>query len=168
MKKHIRNLRGGSNKMKKLLVFWVAILFVASVGVASAQDKGTAAEAKALVKKGVAYMKEVGKDKALAEFANPKGMFIYKDLYIYATAMDGTNLAHPYTPAMTGKNYINLKDADGKLFVKETIELAKDKGGGDYVYRWTHPKTKKVEKKHVYVEAVPGMDLILTCGYYGE
>src|SRR5512145_424786 len=105
--------------MKKVLALVMAVLFVASVGVATAQDKGTAAEAQAMVKKAVAYMKEVGKEKALAEFNNPKGMFISKDLYVWATGMDGTNLSHPYTPALIGKNMYNLKDADGKLFVQE-------------------------------------------------
>jgi len=63
-------------------------------------------------------------------------------------------------------NHANLKDADGKLFVQEMLGIAKTKGSGVVAYRWTHPKTKKVEKKRVYCEAVPNMDLILACGYY--
>jgi hypothetical protein len=152
--------------MKKVLAFVMAILFVASVSVAMAQEKGTAAEAQVLVKKAVAFMKEVGKEKAIAEFNNPKGKFIYKDLYVWATALDGTNLSHPYTPALIGKNMMNLKDADGKLFVKERIEIAKAKGTGAIEYRWTNQQTKKVEKKEAYFEIVPGMDLIVNCGYY--
>jgi len=152
--------------MKKVLVFAMAILFLASVGAAMAEEKGTPAEAKAMVKKAVAFMKEVGKDKALAEFNNPKGKFIYKDLYVWATAMDGTNLSHPYTPALIGKNMMNLKDADGKLFVKERIEMAKTKGSGSIEYRWTNQQTKKVEKKEAYFEVVPGMNLFVNCGYY--
>ncbi len=152
--------------MKKVLVFAMAIMFLASVGVAVAQDKGTPAEAQALVKKAVAFIKEVGKDKAIAEFNNPKGKFIYKDLYVWATAMDGTNLSHPYTPALIGKNMMNLKDADGKLFVKERLEIAKAKGKGSIEYRWSNQQTKKVEKKEAYFEFISGMDLILNCGYY--
>lgn len=73
--------------MKKIFLIFTAIVFMA--GMAQAQDRGTPAEAKAMVKKAVAYVKEVGRDKALAEFGNPKGKFIYKDLYIYAgTAED--------------------------------------------------------------------------------
>lgn len=152
--------------MKKVLAFVMAILFMASVGVAMAQEKGTAAEAQALVKKAVAFMKEVGKEKAIAEFNNPKGKFIQKDLYVWVTAMDGTNLSHPYTPALIGKNMMNLKDADGKLFVKERIEIAKAKGKGSIEYRWTNQQTKKVEKKEAYFEVVPGTDLFINCGYY--
>jgi signal transduction histidine kinase len=152
--------------IKKAIVLAIGIMFFASVNVAMAAGKGTAAEAQALVKKAVAYMKEVGKEKALAEFNNPKGRFIYKDLYVWATAMDGTNLSHPYTPALIGKNMYNLKDADGKLFVQERIEIAKTKGKGSIEYRWVNQETKKVERKEAYFEVVPGMDLFVNCGYY--
>ncbi|MEE9912343.1 MAG: cache domain-containing protein [Deltaproteobacteria bacterium] len=152
--------------MKKVLALVMAVLFMASVGVATAQDKGTAAEAQAMVKKAVAYMKEVGKEKALVEFNNPKGMFISKDLYVWATGMDGTNLSHPYTPALVGKNMFNLKDADGKLFVQERINILKTKPSGTIEYRWTNQNTKKIEQKVAYFEAVPGMNLFLNCAYY--
>lgn len=144
----------------------VTILFAVGVGVAAAQEKGTADEAKAMVKKAVAYMKEVGKDKALAEFNNPKGKFVSKDLYVWATGMDGTNLSHPYTPALIGKNMYNLKDADGKLFVQERIAQVKAKGSGTIEYRWTNQNTKKIEQKVAYFEGVPGMNLFLNCAYY--
>ena len=152
--------------MKKALALVMAILFVASVGVAMAEEKGTAAEAQALVKKAVAYMKEVGKEQALAEFNNKNGKFISKDLYVWATGMDGTNLSHPYTPALIGKNMYNLKDADGKLFVQERINILKTKSSGTIEYRWTNQNTKKIEQKVAYFEAVPGMNLFLNCAFY--
>jgi signal transduction histidine kinase len=60
----------------------------------------------------------------------------------------------------------NLKDADGKLFVQERIEIAKTKGKGSIEYRWVNQETKKVERKEAYFEVVPGMDLFVNCGYY--
>jgi cytochrome c len=152
--------------MKKVLAMAMAFLFTVGIGLAMAEDKGTPDEAKALVKKAVAYMKEVGKEKAIAEFNKPKGKFVSKDLYVWATGMDGTNLSHPYTPALIGKNMYNLKDADGKLFVQERIKQVKAKGSGTIEYRWTNQNTKKVELKVAYFEAVPGMDLFLNCAYY--
>lgn len=152
--------------MKKVLALVMAVLLTAGVGAAMAEDKGTAEEAKAMVKKAVAYIKEVGKEKALAEFNNPKGKFVYKDLYVWATGMDGTNLSHPYTPALVGKNMYNLKDADGKLFVQERIAQLKTKSSGTIEYRWTNQNSKKVEQKVAYFEIVPGMNLFLNCAYY--
>ena len=85
---------------KKLLVFVVAVIVMAGINVVyAAEERGTPEEAKALVKKAVAYVKEVGKEKASAEFTNPKSKFIYKDLYVYAGDGLGVVLAHPITPA---------------------------------------------------------------------
>ena len=150
--------------MKKILVLMMAVLFAA--GLVQAQERGTAAEAKDMVKKAVAYVKEVGREKALAEFNNPKGKFIHKDLYVWATGLDGVNLSHPFTPGLIGKNMYELKDADGKYFVKDRIEIAKKNGKGTIDYRWTHPQTKKVEKKQAYFELVDNM--LVNCGYYHE
>ena len=61
--------------MKKWTAALAVIIFIAGVSFAAAEDKGTAAEAKAMVKKAVSYMKEAGKEKAIAEFNNPKGKF---------------------------------------------------------------------------------------------
>jgi cytochrome c len=150
--------------VKKILVVMMAVLFTA--GLVQAQVRGTASEVKEMVKKALAYVKEVGREKALAEFNNPKAKFISKDLYVWATGMDGVNLSHPFIPAIIGKNMYELKDADGKFFVKERIEIANSKGKGTIDYRWTHPQTKKVEKKQAYFELVDNM--LVNCGYYHE
>jgi signal transduction histidine kinase len=59
---------------------------------------------------------------------------------------------------------MGAKDADGKLFMKEMVDVGKMKGKGSIDYKWENPKTKKVEQKSSYVEKVD--DVILGCGYY--
>ncbi|MGV8057999.1 MAG: cache domain-containing protein [Smithellaceae bacterium] len=156
--------------MRKVLVFVMVVMFMASVNVAFAQDKGTAAEAKALVKKAVAFLKANGKEKTIAELNNPTGQFIYKDLYVYMNAFDANStvvLAHPYTPALKGKNMINGQDADGKFYAKEMVNIAMTKGSGIVEFKWSNPKTKKIEKKVSYIEVPqPGANYFLGCGYY--
>jgi signal transduction histidine kinase len=152
--------------MKKLVVLVMAVIMMAGINVAFAADeRGTAEEAKALVKKAVAYIKEVGKEKANTEFSNPKGKFVYKDLYIYAGDGLGVVLAHPITPVMVGKNMGELKDADGKYFIRELIEKDTKYRTGTIDYRWSHPKTKKVERKQTYFEVVE-KGYVVYCGYY--
>ncbi len=151
-------------KMKRLFVLWAVLALALTPVFAAAQERGTAEEAKALVQKAAAYVKEVGKEKGLAEINNPKGKFVYKDLYVFAGDFDGLCLAHPATPALVGKNTLNIKDADGKPFIKDRNEIAKKAGKGTIEYRWPHPKTKKVEHKAAYFEKVG--DIVLTCGYY--
>jgi len=148
--------------MKRLLCIMLGIMFLA--GVAQAQDRGTSVEAKAMLQKAVAYVKDVGREKAIAEFNNPKGKFIYKDLYILIHRTDGVLLALPYMPQGIGQNLISLKDADGKPHVKNLVDMAKTKKRGTHEYRWSNPKTKKVDKKTTYYEVVD--DMIIQCGYY--
>lgn len=152
--------------MKKLLsIVVINCLLLGVLGVAAAGEKrGTTAEAEAMVKKAIIYLKKNGKDKALAEFSNLKGKFVHGDLYIMVYDLNGKNLAHGANPKMIGKDLIDLKDADGKLFVKEQMEIAKEKGKGWQNYKWTNPVTHKIEEKTVYFEKVD--DMVICCGAY--
>ena len=149
--------------MKKVLGMLVvmSLLLVSSV---FAGDKGTPAEAEALVKKAVAFMKANGKDKAFAEFGNPKGQFVDRDLYIFVYDMSGKCVAHGQNPKQVGKDLSDLTDPDGKPFVKERIEIAKTKGSGWQDYKFSNPTTKKVEPKRAYIEKYE--DLIVGSGAY--
>jgi len=146
--------------MKKILVAVMINLLLAGV----AFPGGTADEAKALVSKGAAYIKENGKEKAFLEFTNSKGKFVDRDLYLFAVDFRGMTLAHGGSEKLVGKDMSGLKDADGKFFIKELIELAKSKGGGWVDYKWVNPVTKKIEAKSTYVQKVD--DYFLGCGIY--
>jgi signal transduction histidine kinase len=150
--------------MKRFFVFAVVSIFLFWTLGAFAAEFGTEEEAKALVKKAIAYVKEVGKEKALAEFSNLKGKFIDRDLYIFVYDLNGTVLAHGQNPKLIGKNLYNVKDADGKEYVKERIELVKAKGSGWQEYKFMNPLTKKIERKRAYVELY--QDMIIGCGAY--
>jgi hypothetical protein len=149
---------------KKLIALTVIMMLAAGSSAVFAQTRGTATDAQEMMKKAVVYLQETGKEKALAEFNDPKGKFIYRDIYIYASDEYGLTLAHPITPVLVGKNMMNLKDADGKMFIKEALDIVKEKGSAVVAYRWMHPQTKKVEMKGTYVTRVNGV--ILFCGYY--
>ncbi|MBI5607162.1 MAG: cache domain-containing protein [Deltaproteobacteria bacterium] len=149
--------------MKKWIVVLIAGLFLTGlIGFASAA--GNADEAKTLVEKGIQFYKANGKDKALAEFSNPKGQFVKGELYIFIWDVNGTVLAHGTNQKLIGKDVSGLKDADGKLFVKDGLELAKSKGSGWVDYKWTNPVTKKMDDKTTFVKKVD--DLIFCCGIY--
>lgn len=137
-----------------------ALIAVLASGV-QAQTKATAAEATAMVKKGVAFMKTNGRDKGQAEISNKSGQFNDRDLYLTVYGLDGTVRAHGANEKMIGKNLIELKDVDGKEFVKERIELAKSKGTFWQDYKFTNPTTKKIEPKSMYCEK---LDDAVVCG----
>ena len=121
----------------------------------------TAAEASATVKKGVAFIKANGKDKGYAEVSNKSGQFIKNDLYLVVYGLDGVVRAHGANEKMIGKNLIELKDVDGKQFVKERVDLALAKGTFWQDYKFTNPVSKKIEPKSMYCEK---LDDTVVCG----
>ncbi|RJF98998.1 cache domain-containing protein [Noviherbaspirillum saxi] len=125
-----------------------------------------AANATAMVKKAVSYIKDHGKEKALAEFSNPSGEFKKGELYIFVTNVQGKMLAHGANAKLIGKDLMDLKDADGKPFVKEYTDLANAKGSGWSDYKWVNPNTKAIEHKSTYVQKVD--DLVVGCGIYNK
>jgi cytochrome c len=138
--------------MKKILAVICIMVFMLAVGhVAFAAEPGTPAEAEAMAKKAVAFIKANGNEKAFAEISNPKGQFVDRDLYV--TVYD-----------MTGKDLIGLKDPDGKPYIKERIEMMKTKDKGWQDFKFTNPLTKKIEPKTAYIEKVG--DLIVMSGAY--
>ena len=151
--------------MKRLWVFILVNLFLASVlGVAFAAENGAPAEAKGMVKKAIAYMKANGKEKGFAEINNPKGQFTDRDLYIFVYDLNGKCVAHGFNPKMIGKDLREMKDPDGKYYVKERIEIVNTKGSGWQDYKFTNPLSKKLENKTAFVEKFE--DIIVGCGVY--
>ena len=65
---------------------------------------------------------------------------------------------------MVGKDLIDVPDADGKLFRREIIELAKTKGKGWVDYKYKNPTSGKVEAKTTYIQLVD--DVVLEAGIY--
>jgi signal transduction histidine kinase len=157
---------GGGASMKKLIATIIGVIFLVLMAgsLSFAAEFGTAAEAQALVKKAVQLIKAEGRDKAFVEINNPKGKFVDRDLYIFVYDMNGKCVAHGFNPKMIGKELIEMKDTDGKYFVKERVEIAKTKGNGWQDYKFTDPITKKIEPKSAYVERVE--NLIVGCGVY--
>jgi len=145
----------------KLVATTLAACTLACASVAAQANNATAAEATAMVKKGVAFIKSNGKDKAYAAFDDKAGPFVDRDLYLTVYGMDGTVLAHGANAKMIGKNLIDLKDIDGKPFVKERMELAKTKASFWQDYKFTNPVTKKIEPKSMYCEK---LDDTVVCG----
>lgn len=125
---------------------------LAFVGAAAAADGANKDDAAAMVKKAVASIKEQGPDKAYAEFTNKDAKFIDRDLYVVVYQLDGKVLAHGSNPKFVGKDMSDAQDVDGKLFVKERVEMAAKQPSFWQDYKFVNPVTKKVEPKEMYCE----------------
>jgi signal transduction histidine kinase len=91
---------------------------------------------------------------ALAELNKPDGKFVNGEIYVFALTLDGVIVAQPISPYLIGKDLLDLKDSAGKEFVKEFIEVAKNKGAGWVDYMWPKPGEDKPSEKVSYIVKV--------------
>ncbi|RZL39016.1 MAG: histidine kinase [Rubrivivax sp.] len=133
------------------------------LGSASAvAQQATKDDAVAMVKKGAAYIKANGKDKAYGEITAKSPQFIKHDLYLVVYGLDGKCLAHGANEKQVGRDLIELKDIDGKAFIRERTELGRSKPAGFWQdYKFTNPTNKKIEPKQMYCER---LDETIVCG----
>jgi len=149
--------------MTATLKYIVVILFTCINLSALAAEQGTAEEAKALVAKAIESMKKHGIENTIADINKKDGGYQDRDLYVVVYDLNAKNLAQ-INPKMIGKNMIDLKDADGKYFIRERIEIANKKGSGWQDYKFVNPVTKQIEPKSMYIEKYE--TVIVGCGFY--
>jgi signal transduction histidine kinase len=119
-------------------------------------------EAIAMVKKGVAYIKAHGTEKGYAAITDRNNKdFHDRDLYLAVHRIDGTALAHGTNEKMVGKNFMEMRDIDGKEYIKERVEFAKVKTSFWTDYKFNNPVSKKIEPKTAYCER---LDDTVVCG----
>lgn len=133
---------------------------------AQAQDRGTKEEAKAMAESAALHVKKVGVDQAMKDFTGDKASWVRKDLYVFAFDLKANWLAHGTNEKLVGKNMIDLKDQNGKPFVREIIQVVTTKGEGWVDYDWSNPATKKVDGKTTFVKRVAGTEVGVAVGAY--
>src|SRR4030042_6875113 len=77
-------------------------------------------------KEAAKMVNEKGLDAAIAEINKKDGKFVWADTYVFLMDLDGKMIAHPMSPALIGKNVVDMKHRGepGKLLFKEMVELA--------------------------------------------
>lgn len=121
-------------------------------------------DAIAMVEKGAAFMKANGREEMIKRINAKDPDYAQGPLYLTMRDPKGIILANPVNPAMIGKDLVDVPDADGKLFRREILELAKNKGKGWVDYKFKNPSNGKVEAKTTYIYRVE--DVTLEAGIY--
>ena len=99
--------------MRTFRWMWILPLLFIIAGPVSAQDVGTAAEAKTMLEKVVTDLK-ANKTKTLQDIS--AGTYNKKDLYPFCGAADGTFTAHGANKTLVGQSMKDRKDAAGKAY----------------------------------------------------
>ena len=120
-------------------------LFFSPAFSADAPQSKEAKQIIALVDKAAALTESKGKS-AFPEFKKKGSEWLKGETYIFIIDMNGPTLMHPANPELETKSILDLKDVNGKAFVREFIETAK-KGSGWVDYMWPKPGEKKPAKK---------------------
>ena len=79
------------------------------------------------------------------------------DGYVFAFEYSGINLVLRPKRANEGKNLLNLADPNGKQFIKELLEKAKN-GGGFVSYIWNKPSKDAEVTKLSYAISIPELN----------
>jgi hypothetical protein len=144
------------------VVVYIALLVLAAASTQAAQY-GTAEEAKAMLDRAVAAVKQ-DKAQALEMFNKGNGGFKDRDLYVWcANASDGILMAHPTNK---GKELRDIEGKKGAPFGQEIMQKAAQGTIKEVTYWWPRPGSDKpLEKTTFYTKAG---DQICGVGYYKE
>ena len=111
----------------------------------------TAEEAQSLANNAISHVRDVGRERAFADFNNPAGGFVDGELYVFCLDASGVVVAHGGNPNIVGRNLGNVRDPDGRMPNAESIRIGLSEGSGWLEYRWPNPVTKRIELKAAYV-----------------
>jgi cytochrome c len=126
-------------------------------------NEPTEKEAIAMAERGAALMKAKGKNAMMKRITAKDPQLVQQSLFVDMRDLKtGVVLAHPYNPAIVGKNLTDVPDANGKKYRREIIELAAAKGQGWVDYEYRNPTTGRFEAKSTYILRVD--DVVLEAG----
>jgi signal transduction histidine kinase len=147
--------------MQQLVIKTLLPLVMLTAAVAAvAGEYGTPEEAKAMLEKAVAAVKE-NKAQALEMFTKGEGGFKQGDLYPYCGGPDGKFTAHP---KLVGESLKDLQDKTGKPFGQEIYAKAQEGEIAEVPYMWPRPGEEEPVQKVAYVTKVD--DQVCAVGYY--
>ena len=149
--------------MLRSAVFAVAVLILSTASTLAETQFGTADEAKALLEKAVAAVKD-DKAKALEMFQTGEGGFKVKDLYVWcANATDGILTVHPTNK---GKELRDIEGKRGAPFGEVIMQNAAEGTITETTYWWPRPGSDTpLEKTTFFTKAG---DQVCGVGYYVE
>ena len=149
---------------KLTLIAFVVMGVLASQQIGAAATNGSAEEAKAMLEKAVAAVKQ-DKAKALDMFNKGEGGFKDRDLYVFcANASDGIMTAHPY--GYKGKQLREIFGKKGYPFGQEVMEQATEGEIKEVSYWWPRSGSDEQVKKTSFYTKVG--DQICGVGYYQD
>ncbi len=132
--------------------FLVMLVSLGLTIAASAAERATLEEAKAMAMKAADHIRAVGNEAAYKDFSTKDGPAWHdRELYVFVNDDEGYTVANGGNAALIGKKMWDLRDVDGKLFVRDFLAV-KDTGTVDF--KWRNPVNNAIEQKSAYIVRV--------------
>ena len=153
--------------MKKYQVIMICLIIGLAAGSTWAEQSATKDECVIKCHEAAAMITSKGLDAAIKEISDPKGMFVWKDSYVFLMDMEGKMLAHPFRPELTKQKHVLLMtDPTDKALFVHFVNLARNVGHGWVEYMWPKPGKTTPSKKLTYIYRVPDQDVFVGAGVY--
>jgi signal transduction histidine kinase/CheY-like chemotaxis protein len=84
-------------------------------------------------------------------------------------ASNGVTYLHAADPRFEGQSQINFKNSNGRLIIKEMLEIANEYDNGFVTYKFRHPNRNVSDNTKVtYIRKFKDLNIIIGTGYYKE
>ena len=141
-------------------VLFILFTAMACFATAFASEYGTAEEARAMLQRAIAALKN-DESKALDAFNNRESEFRDRDLYVFCGGPDGKLTAHPRAK---GKSLRGFQDTTGKATGEEFYRVAKEGKISEVTYLYPRRRGDEPREKTSLITKV--RDQICGVGYY--
>jgi hypothetical protein len=125
----------------------------------------TAEEAEALVERGRVHIRDVGRDRAFADFSRRDGGFVDGEFYIFCLDAAGIVAAHGGNTKLVDHAIADVRGPGGRQPGLEINAFGLAQGHGWLERRWPNPISKRIEPKAVYALKVDDLT-VCGSGYY--
>ncbi len=156
--------------MRGAFLIWpLLLLLLASPALAQkgAPRAHEAAEIEDLVNAAAEILDKRGR-KAFEEFRQPDSAWRHDDLYLFVMDLSGTVLLNAAHPHREGRNWLDERDADGKRFHRDFVQVVRSYGSGWVDYMFPKPGGTIPTVKWSYLRAVTidGAPALVGAGAY--
>jgi cytochrome c len=121
---------------------------------AATSERGTPAEAQAMLQKAVDHYQAVGREQALADFSGRAAPFFDRDLYVVCIDSRHIETANGGFPEYVGSSADALLDSQGKPLGKTTWDTSSTTTVNSVSYHWVNPVSEQTEPKVLFFQKV--------------
>jgi signal transduction histidine kinase len=135
------------------------------------QSRPSVKDAQEMVDDVIEYMEKVGPKRVIRDINSGKSHRWHNGalyVFMYQVEPRGYMVAHAVNSALVNKNLYDLTDPEGKLFVKEYLDTAIEKGYSEIPFKWPNPITNKIENKTGICRMTKDKKYVICSGAYSR